>query len=508
MIRPWVRRLLGQWPYLVLAGLAVLFALMLVFSRKAPVIASLEPSMAAPGEQITVNGEYFGRTEREGTLNLAGEIPPPSLIKSWSDQKIVFVVPEDASSGLVSVSNSQGTSTGVLFTNTKSIPTVLQQAGAPGHPLVWAVLPAQPLAGQLVTLQGRGFGTTTVGAVVVSLATGGPFLEIDPTECLSWTDNSISFRVPAGAGATSLVQVRTATDVSAPLPLSASGPVSWGDPRTVTVAVHLRASVSSGQAVTLWGPVPDRPSGTTWSLGPATPAPVAGTRPLAFAFGPGVAGDRDVNYQLTLKTWTRRWEGPPSGYVAADTPPSPPGPWTIWKPSAPALKTLTAKWGLDVPDPWLRLQRLQAGLLSTWPSPARPAAASSRTPAQILTSTQIDSAELATVAAALGTQTGLSVRVVAGLWLNNEKRLVPRWWNEVWIAGAGWVSWDAIDGNPGVLDNRHFAFDTGALVPRRLLPGGHLFGQRAPAALASPLGEVTGGDADPGVQWDLSLVEK
>ncbi len=124
MNNPLFKRLLAVWPFLILGTLAVVFALMLTFSRKAPVIVSLEPSMAAPGQTVVLTGDYFGRTEREGSLSLAGEIPPPSLIQTWTDQKIVFTVPEDATSGLVTVSNSQGTSTGVLFTNTETIPTV------------------------------------------------------------------------------------------------------------------------------------------------------------------------------------------------------------------------------------------------------------------------------------------------------------------------------------------------------------------------------------------------
>ena len=74
-----------------------------------------EPCHGRPRSDGDHFGDYFGRTEQEGILSLAGEIPPPSLIQSWSDQRIVFVVPEDASSGLVTISNSQGTSKGVLF---------------------------------------------------------------------------------------------------------------------------------------------------------------------------------------------------------------------------------------------------------------------------------------------------------------------------------------------------------------------------------------------------------
>jgi hypothetical protein len=503
-----LRKVLVHWPYLVLGVLVVVFALMLVFSRKAPVIHSLEPPMAAPGEEVTVNGEYFGRTEREGSLSFAGEIPPPSLIKSWSDQKIVFVVPDDASSGLVSVSNSQGTSAGMLLANTVSIPTVLQTAGVPGKPLLWSVLPASVVAGQTVTLMGRGFGTGSDGAVVVN--TGGPVLEIGPQDCLGWSDRSVTFRVPAGAQAGATVAVRTSTGVSPALDLAATSSLVFAKPRTLAVEFRAKVTVWSSQAVTVWGLVPQPLSGTQWTLDSASPTPLAHSQPLAFSFVPGASGDREVLYKLTLTTWERDWLGLASGQApAGDAPAGDPAPWTFWKASAPALKVLTAKWGLETPDPWLRLQRLQTGLAASWSDLTRGVfKGQPRTPAQILGSKQADSVEISTLAVALATQAGLPARRVTGLWQNDAHALVPRSWVEVWIPAAGWIPWDVIDGNPGSLDNRHFAFEVGSGAPERLLPRSRVFFPLSPVSLTIPTGEAAGGEGDPVAQWQITSLEK
>ena len=499
-----------SWPFLVLVGLVLVFVLMLVFSRKAPVIASLDPTMASPGQQIVVTGDYFGRTEREGTLTIAGEIPPPSLIQSWSDQKIVFVVPEDASSGLVTISNSQGTSTGVLFTNTQTIPTVLQAIGAPGLPLLLSATPAEPVSGQSVTLTGRSFGTGDEASFLRIITPGqGPVLEVGPAESLSWTDRALSFSWPPGAGAGTEVQVVTPRGESTKFALSGAGPTSFAEPRTLSLTLKASFHQRSSTWVNLWGPVPDRTSYLAWTLEGPSVAPVSGTRPLVFAFPQGTEADRTVSYRLTLTSWSRKWDGPPSGPVSTgtDAPGSDPRPRDWWGSTGGTLKSLTAKWGLETPDPWLRIQRIQTGLAGAFTFDASNTAlpGDGRSTTDALTSGRLGTWEEPSLAAFLAFQSGIPCRLVSGLWLNPSGSLGPRVWVEAWIAGAGWVSWDPADGSPGVLDNRHFGFAVGPKVPTRRLAGSRLLGTPLSGALGTASGEVAGGGTEPVVRWELTM---
>lgn len=503
------RILIRSWAFIVLGLLAVVFVVMLTFSRKAPVISSLEPDMAAPGQQVTIEGDYFGRTEREGTLSLAGEIPPPSLIQSWTDQRIVFVVPEDASSGLVTVSNSQGTSTGVLFTNTKSIPTVLQSASPPGVPLVVAAAPPQPLSGQRVTLSGRGFGEGDRPSLVrVSVGNPGPVFELTPTECLQWSDREISFRWPSGAGPTSAVQVVTPLGETTAFPLPGTSPHIWDEPRTISVEIAVSSPVEAGVPLVLWGPVPQNLSGTKWDLGSAQPLPLEGLRPLVFRWPAGGSGTRTAVYQLTLTSWNRRWTGLPAGPVGnLDAPPSDPRPAAWWKPAQSSLRTLTAKWGLETSDPWLRVQRIQNGISGAFrflPASDGPLGLV-RPAAEILRSASLDPIEASSLAAYLAGQGGIPVRLVSGLWLGDS--LVSRVWAEVWFAGAGWVPWDVEWGAPGDLDNRHFAWEVEGREPVRLLPKARILGPSAPFSQGGPAGESVRGEAEPVVQWVVKQME-
>lgn len=510
MNESWGRLLVRSWAFLVLGLLAVVFAVMLSFSRKAPVISSLEPDMAAPGQQVVIEGDYFGRTEREGTLSLAGEIPPPSLIQSWTDQKIVFVVPEDASSGLVTVSNSQGTSTGVLFTNTKSIPTVLKAASVPGTPLVTGAAPSQPSAGQRVTLSGRGFGEGDQPSTVrVSAGKAGPVFVFSPAESLGWSDREISFRWPTGAGESSTVQVVTPAGETTGFPMAGSTPQIWEDPKTLTVEISLSATVEAGGPLVLWGPLPQNTSGTSWDLVSAQPVPMEGIRPLVFRWPAGGAGVRTAVYQLTVTSWNRRWTGLPAGPVGnGDAPATDPRPAAWWKPAQASIKALTAKWGLDTSDPWLRVQRIQTGLSNAFRflPPADTPLGLTRSPAEALGSGALDPAEASSLAAYLAAQAGIPVRLVTGLWLGD--RLVSRVWAEVWFAGAGWIPWDAAEGGPGNLDNRHFAWETEARAPVRLVPRARVFGPAAGFTQGGAAGESVRGESEPIVQWTVNVLEK
>jgi len=510
--RSLVPKLLRAWPFFVLAVLSVVFVLMLVFSRKAPVIATLEPEMAAPGQQVVISGDYFGRTEREGSLSIAGEIPPPSLIQSWTDQRIVFIVPEDASSGLVTVANSQGTSTGVLFTNTESIPTVLQAPAAQGGPLLLAIVPAQPQAGQTVTLTGRGMGSGESRALV-RLTTGlrGPVFDLSPSDCVFWSDRSISFRWPTGAGPGSSVQVVTPRGGTGVLTLEASSPVVYEDPRTLVVQVQIGVTGPAGMAAALWGPVPQAWAGTAWTLESALPPPLTGPRPLVFRWSAGSPGERQATYVLKLTTWARRWEGFPAGVLAdSDAPKGDGRPLEWWKPGLPALKTLTAKWGLETSDPWLRVQRIQTGLAGafSFDPVSAPVKGLGRPTAEILAIRTLNSLEASSLVAALAGQTGIPTRLVTGLWLDPENTPRPRVWVEAWLAGAGWVPWDPIEGGPGNLDNRHFAFEVVPGPLPRLEPGAKLLTDSWPLGQGEPVGEAVWTSQEPVVQWQITRTQK
>jgi len=76
-----------------------------------PVVTIVNPSSASPGTQIKIKGYQFGAEQAAGKVTIGGvEV---STIISWSDRKIVCVVPEGATSGKVVVDTLLWTSNGV-----------------------------------------------------------------------------------------------------------------------------------------------------------------------------------------------------------------------------------------------------------------------------------------------------------------------------------------------------------------------------------------------------------
>ena len=85
-----------------------------------PTVTGISPTTGAPGTSVTINGSGFGMTQGvPGTLcnnDVCFNGAASSTITSWSDTQIVAIVPDDATSGPVSVTVGGVTSTGPQFT--------------------------------------------------------------------------------------------------------------------------------------------------------------------------------------------------------------------------------------------------------------------------------------------------------------------------------------------------------------------------------------------------------
>jgi uncharacterized protein YjdB/N-acetylneuraminic acid mutarotase len=146
----------------------------IAFDFAPPVITSVSPTIAAPGEQVTVTGTGFGATQNWVYLgSLLGNVV------SWSDTQIVATVTVNSTNGYVTVGSHTGeVSNHIAFTITPS-------------PSITTVSPSSGGIGSSVTISGSYFGATQ-GTSTVSfngtLAT--------PT---NWSDTSITVPVPTGA---------------------------------------------------------------------------------------------------------------------------------------------------------------------------------------------------------------------------------------------------------------------------------------------------------------------
>jgi hypothetical protein len=70
-----------------------------------PVVGSVAPSSGAPGTQVTVTGSNFGSSQGSSTVTVGGVA---AQVVSWSNTKIVIVVPDGTEGGAVVVTTDQG----------------------------------------------------------------------------------------------------------------------------------------------------------------------------------------------------------------------------------------------------------------------------------------------------------------------------------------------------------------------------------------------------------------
>ena len=69
-----------------------------------PTISSISPPDALPGEVVTISGAYFGQAQDSSTVTF--NTLNAGTINSWTDQKILVIVPEGAVTGPVFVTVS------------------------------------------------------------------------------------------------------------------------------------------------------------------------------------------------------------------------------------------------------------------------------------------------------------------------------------------------------------------------------------------------------------------
>lgn len=67
-----------------------------------PQVTQLDPCKAAPGEDITINGQSFFSNQGSGYVRVGGV---QAAVKSWSNSQIVATVPAGTSGGVVTVTN-------------------------------------------------------------------------------------------------------------------------------------------------------------------------------------------------------------------------------------------------------------------------------------------------------------------------------------------------------------------------------------------------------------------
>jgi hypothetical protein len=138
-------------------------------------IFSISPVIVKSGDAVTINGAGFGETQGTGGIVIFDGVTA-SYIKKWSDTIIETIVPQGVKSGYLTVTAGEITSNQYKYDMTS----------------IAAPVPSFGFAGDLIDIQGEGFGNYHSGASVSF--NGAPATAIE-----NWTNDIIRVKVPAGA---------------------------------------------------------------------------------------------------------------------------------------------------------------------------------------------------------------------------------------------------------------------------------------------------------------------
>jgi hypothetical protein len=166
------------------AALSLVLGLMFSGCGKAsarPEIKSLNPTSGPPGSEVAITGGSFGSTQGTGVVFFDSE---EADVASWSDISITVKVPADLTAEKygVKVETEDGASNSVEFEVTQ------EDANAPK---IDSLSPESGGPGTEVKVSGSKFGVTQGGGKVLF----GP----GTAEVVSWSDTSITFKVPSDA---------------------------------------------------------------------------------------------------------------------------------------------------------------------------------------------------------------------------------------------------------------------------------------------------------------------
>ena len=511
------RRMRGPGGLILPLVLFVLVLGLLLFStrfvEKVPVIESLSPSVASPGDLVTVKGRNFHPQRDGGMVTLAGTRIVSSSYTEWDDRRIVFVVPDDAGSGMVKVTTRKGPSNGLLFTNREHIPVVLSGPAAPGMPHVESIEPSQGTVGTLVTIRGLNFGfdrgQSRVFVTQQPLTEAGRFDETEETmipcseldyDYETWTDQEIRFYIPDGASSGSLrVSVDRGDSNSKYFEVKDSPGVKlYTDRKGFQIAYEVSIYSPRGRAdgsLDIWVP------GLLVGLEQREVEWVREPEPLWSDF----MGIQRYHYEgiaalgsqkITQTYWFERY-GVETQLQAGRilqkyntdrdlykiyTSPDP-----LVLSEEPAIAAEAQRLTRRQANPYLKARLIYDHVLKTLafnPSPPN------RNPVAALEKGQGDAYIYALAFCALARSSGVPARPVAGYLVYNDKVTVRHFWAEFYLEGFGWVPVDAALGdgvrfgnfpdsleNPaeyyfGNLDNQHITFSRGTVPVKSILPDG------------------------------------
>lgn len=155
-----------------------------------PVIYSFYPTVARAGESVTVSGNNFGDYKGDVILNTLsfGTLGRISSfdIKSWNDDKIKFIIPEDKEPDeyYIRIKSS------LTFSSKEAVSKKKLKVLIP-LPEIYSIYPLEAEIGEEITISGGNFGDSKYGNLYLYIGN----TKVSSGNIISWWDNKIVFEI-------------------------------------------------------------------------------------------------------------------------------------------------------------------------------------------------------------------------------------------------------------------------------------------------------------------------
>ncbi len=317
-----------------------------------PTLTGMTLSEAKPGDTVTLIGTGFGPTQGIGQVWLGSTY---GTVVSWTDTQVIATVALNSRTGSAQVLQTGVWSNSLPFT----VDTVT----------VTELLPSNGFPGDVVTINGWGFGNTQGTGSVQLGSTNGIVV--------SWSDTQILARVAASAvsGIARVQQGGISSNAKTFTVLGGGGTAMTLSPNVINMMVGetrtIQALDATGHAVT----------GLAWTTSDATVVSVSSADPQVLtALAPGhvtiTAGSASADVTVwadAMPQGTVLWSNPGNGSGVTKIVPAVPSPSGVADVFAfqadGTVQAITSDgitaWTADAGDPWSAVPDFQGGLVVT-----------------------------------------------------------------------------------------------------------------------------------------------
>ena len=501
------------WKAPFIASLCIILSvcvLLVIRSALLPRIDSVLPTAFEPGSSVVIEGRGFGETRGMRGIDLDGSLLTVSSYISWTDNRIEAIIPNTADSGLLKVHSPLGSSNAEIVVSRRRTPQPpTGETSVPVRPKISSVRPDSAQVGELIAIDGMGFGNNPQFCSVrftlnraVSASDAGAVDHVEPgigqAGYESWDDKGITLRVPEGAGSGAII-VRTPQGDSAPINFElkpGTGRKNIFDPAIYTIEFTVgiqKKRIDQGGSILIY--LPD-PASTSYqsldSIQDEGKAPVDSIREGLATYAIDASGPSEERVTRTARLTVSAVETDLSGYrdgFKGSQVPAFLSPFLADEQGLPAgareVATLAARIAGRETNPQKKAVSLWTWIKKNlaWDGPSiNP----DRSALAALREGRADTRQFALLTCTLLRACGVPALPVSGLLVGRDGTTQAHSWLEYYLPALGWVPFDPVLATGAVpsgfdagledasryfgsLDNSHIALTRGILrIPARL----------------------------------------